>query len=614
MSSTGREQHHETDQFRRALNRTGIAALLSQLDRDHHLVATEAPFRPLHPNLSWGRVLLTKESSSLALQLLDRNDEGDAELAARILTALLAVQDVRPGSPTFGLWPWHAGDDPGVMDPPDWNWADFIGSMLARIVHDHLTLLPPAVVEGARTALSNAARCVLSRPVNLAYTNIAAMGAWVTLAAHELSGHDLPGEPRERLRLFHEEVTRTQTFAEFNTPNYWFVTLEAMTLIKQCTTDTTAHAMADDVIDVLWRHWLARWHSGLRQVGGPVSRTYDSDLINNRPTCVALQLASDCRLQLYDVDDLPAVGRLGEQAYVDYRATPEVIDELCGPPLPGTVVETFTPDGVVHAERTGLPAVGTTWRDTHVIIGSLNQCDTFNERRPLLGWFDSSGWFDSLGWFESGDPTHAGRVEARLFREGEPFAAGNLSTVQAEGRVLWLLSLASPAGNRHVRRDIIDVGEPVDLAALTWQLSWSWVAPDRFRLDGQRLTGPTAITPGSRLTVHTERVSGGLDLLAATVGGSDVTCHVVPHETGVDLRCDLLPESPGRRMPIMDLGTVGIAGSLWLTGDPDASPARPTTASAADHLTVSWPDARLPLQLTGRTRIGSRAEHAAGLG
>ena len=71
-------------------------------------------------------------SAEYALECLHEGGSERNLRAGQILDKLCSLQDADPVSKTYGIWSWTYEETLAQMDPPDWNWADFIG---VRIAH-----------------------------------------------------------------------------------------------------------------------------------------------------------------------------------------------------------------------------------------------------------------------------------------------------------------------------------------------------------------------------------------------------------------------------------------------------------------------------------------------
>ena len=138
------------------------------------------------PSGTW--VHSTRSSLDYALALLARGGPGDAERAAKVIRKVISLQDADPANPTYGIWPYLLEEPLAKMSPPDWNWADFCGSLLAEMLIQHPAKLPDDLKALMRTSLGHAARAIIKRNVGPGYTNIAIMGGGVTAAAGEILG------------------------------------------------------------------------------------------------------------------------------------------------------------------------------------------------------------------------------------------------------------------------------------------------------------------------------------------------------------------------------------------------------------------------------------------
>ena len=80
-------------------------------------------------------------------------------------------------------WSWFAEEPLDKMAPPDWNWADFCGAQLLQVAIDHMDRVDTDLQQKVRESIIHAGRAIKKRNVGPGYTNIAVMGAYVTLVA-----------------------------------------------------------------------------------------------------------------------------------------------------------------------------------------------------------------------------------------------------------------------------------------------------------------------------------------------------------------------------------------------------------------------------------------------
>ena len=69
----------------------------------------------------------TRENMMYASALFDSGTPSYIERGKKIALKIAALQDKEEASPTYGIWSWFYEEPLEEMDPPDWNWADFLG-------------------------------------------------------------------------------------------------------------------------------------------------------------------------------------------------------------------------------------------------------------------------------------------------------------------------------------------------------------------------------------------------------------------------------------------------------------------------------------------------------
>jgi hypothetical protein len=285
--------HLAATPYDRRLVDIAVAAGDARFDPEWDLLRVVAVDNPIHTRIVSGEAHNLVQSAYYALALLESADHAESAgatpapavandargRAEAILRRLVALQDPDPASPTFGLWGYYAEEPVREMVPADWNQADFHGRVLAFVLLRHAEVLDPGLRAAAAAALGRAARSIIRRDVSMDYTNIAAKGTFVTLAAGQLlDDGDLTAYGRERARRFARNVERTGSFAEYVSPPYWAIAAEAFTAVGQYVVDAEARRVAAGVLDRLWYHLARHWHAATGQVAGPMARMYVTDI------------------------------------------------------------------------------------------------------------------------------------------------------------------------------------------------------------------------------------------------------------------------------------------------------------------------------------------------
>ncbi|MFF3785282.1 hypothetical protein [Streptomyces sp. NPDC001933] len=570
-------------EYDRALLRAALAEGDRCWDSEANLLQVEAPYNPIHTHIKGGLAHPTRNSLHYALLLLERGGEGDAERAHAVIRRIAGLQDRSPENATYGIWGYYAEEPAAEMDPADWNWADFLGIALLLVDARHGDGLPADVRHELRESLRHAAASIVRRNVHLTYTNVAVMGTFVTLAAGKLLGDEkLFAYGKDRMVRLSRAIDGTGSFTEFNSPSYWGVVLQTLTLIREHVDDAEVLELNDRLHDRLWLHFLARWHPPTRQLSGPMARCYSNDL------GVPPFLAKAVRGELGSPVPSPVRGEMatGVESCVDYRMPDWVLPRLRG--LAGE-----------HEHRelfTGAPSpeTGTTWLDAVATLGSVNHQDTWLQRRPLFGhWVRPDGT--------------SGHLHVHLMKddgaEDFDFASGVLSTVQSGPHVAWLAGFACPAGDRHHHLDMIEPGDRFRTRSLRLVVDAIGAPP---------VAEPSTIDGGLELDLGTARLD--FRLAGGAFGGCTPTARLVPRADGVRIEVVLFESATPAELDWAALGDTFAAGTLSLvpSGSRRGAQPGPEVAVAGDHAEVRWttPQGRR-LTVCGGRSVVSREEHAA---
>jgi hypothetical protein len=371
----------------------------------------------------------TRESLDYALALLQTGEPARAERAAAVIRKVLTLQDTDPTNPTYGIWPWLLEEPLEAMAPPDWNWADFCGARLAQMLIDHASALPDDLQTAMRASLGHAAWSIFRRNVGPGYTNIAIMGAGVTVAVGEILNEPrLVDYGRRRFRRIVELAAAIGGFTEYNSPTYTLVALHECERTLHLVRDASAREDCEWLRRLAWRTIAEHFHPGTQQWAGPNSRAY-SDWLGAGPahylseqTGVSIAPHSNARPGA-DVRLIPAL-----------PCPPELVERFRALPEPEVVtVQRCTSD-----TRPGLdlPRVATTWFTEVACLGSVSRDNLWTQRRVLSAY-----------WRTGDDPAVVLRL--RFLHDGQDFASAVVRNAQDGPRVLSVFGLLTDRGDFH---------------------------------------------------------------------------------------------------------------------------------------------------------------------
>lgn len=583
-----------------------IEAIVAAGDADLEggLVAIDAPPNPIHTRIRDRRAHRYNHSFYYALALCERSRHRDAEA---VLGRALVDQDTDPSSPTYGLWSYYAEEPLTQMSPPDWNQADFNGRVLALVLLRHRGTLSASSRAACEEGLRHAAASIVRRDIGMDYTNIAAKGMFVVMAAGRLlDDAELTRFGSARLRRLSARVDVTGTFAEFASPTYWLITAEAL----QCALEYAVTEEDRDLLAALrlrhLHHLAARWNASLRQMAGPMSRAYDA------------RLEAQPGLFLYLAKALS--GHAVAEGVPDYQRVPvrvsngeSVVGAILRPRMPEQLLPAFLQaprphlhrelvlarDDIVAASQPGIAEspeqVTSSWLEPGLSLGSINHCDTWLQRRVLLAQWGQPADADGPG-------TSSARL--RLLLDGADWTAGSFSSVQEGRRVLWGLGIASPAGVQHLFFDTTQPDEPLPARRLSVRLDVQAAQGETWSIDGERVQARTSVPIPALVEVSGDAVMR-LRIVAAVAPAQRLE---VDPETGtIEL---VLWESPSGPLIPAALERLGVVGTFeLLPADEDGAHEPATAEHPADELSATWPGSP-QLELRVGTQVSTRTAHA----
>ena len=410
--------------------------MLERCEADYNeelcMLTVELVSRGHHTNLKTGsKVHPTRESIVYAAALLEGGTNPCR--AADIIRKVISLQDVEPGS-TFGLWSYNYEEPLAEMSPPDWNWADFIGKMLAYIMlyhRDSVENVSPGITDLIRGALERACKCIIKRDASVTYTNICVMDIYCTIIAGELlDDSEVYRYGEQKLNAFMEftKICNNYEMQEYNSPTYTMVAAEDIHRIVQDTSSLAVKEKAEEVNRWLWQCIGEHYHAGTRQWGGPQGRCYN-EFFHGAAT-YKLALATDGFI----------------------KATPKIEPDtyIMAPSCPTECLDLFKEHTNLKKRiRKGFcypwfdPCVtDTTYSEEKFTIGSFNRSELWNQIRPLTAYVRVD--------------EDVVRVRVQVLHDFYDYSSANLHCVQHKANILGHVGFSVDRGDTHINLDMID--------------------------------------------------------------------------------------------------------------------------------------------------------------
>ncbi|RXZ81299.1 hypothetical protein EBB07_14905 [Paenibacillaceae bacterium] len=386
----------------------------------YHTTIKQAPF--IHS---------TRSSLAYALGLLDTEQEYNAQRAFDIIGQVVSLQDTDRSRSTFGIWSWFYEEPLDQMSPPDWNWADFCGKLLVLIISRHAERLPAELRKAVEQAICNACDAIIIRNIGPHYTNIAIMGAFVTLIAGELlERQNYAAYGLDRLAKLHAYTMPRQAFQEYNSPNYTYIAILELSAIVTETSNPQAKQLGNELLDIAWKSVADHYHASTQQWSGPHSRCYQTLLTPLNKAF--LQMATGGRLAFYPESEL----LYNEGWYKCGAVCPEQYVEQFLHPAERTVRECFGVSG------SGDEKWSTTYMTPAYSLGSFKKEIMWNQTRTLLAYVDNGG--------------QATYLHLRALHDGYDYCSAIFHGEQRAGHVLFGVNFVVNGGDTHPNLDMID--------------------------------------------------------------------------------------------------------------------------------------------------------------
>jgi len=409
-----------------------------------------------HTTLQGGFVHPTRESLIYALALLDL---GEVERAERIIRKVLSLQDTDPRHDTYGIWPWFYEEPLWQMAPSDWNWADFCGQELLVILLEHRRLLAEDLQETIKSSVFHAVNSIIRRDVHPGYTNIALIGAFVTLAAGEFFGvEEYYRYGKDRLKKVYQHTLQEGSFREYNSPDYTMIALDALARLRQYVRDPESRKLIESLYMLTWSIVAKHFHPPTCQWAGPYSRAYSN--LQGAELWSRLQLGT--RLKFVEELEL-ALGC----PRVDWSCPEELLPYFRELPAPRT-------ERVLVSSTEKLLA--TTHLEKEFALGTFSKATLWNQTKALLAHWKGLA--------------RAASFQLRALHDGYDYCSAVLHSVQHRGSVLGAVNFATDGGDTHVNLDMVQEGT---IRARDLRL--------RFEFSDPTVPLPEEVTAGELVTV-----------------------------------------------------------------------------------------------------------------
>lgn len=382
-----------------------------------------------HSKLSDCIVHDVRGSFSYAYDLLRRDEPGDRQRAYDILYRVIPLQDINPSRDTYGIWSYFLEEDLEEMDKPDWNWADFNGKELLRMLLHCSDRITNDLKQRMEDCILHACRAIIKRNVGPDYTNISIMGSYVTLVTGELLNQpEIFAYGKERLRKLHQFNMSHGNFSEFNSPTYTFVALFDLSDLILEVKDPECVKMAQELCDLAWETVAVHFHTTSGQLAGPHDRAYAFLLEDGHK--LSIERALDYKIRL--VEDYQALLDKGiGSAFTHELHCPEkfipYFTEKCEERI---IDQTFAPGRMAY-----------TYMNEHYTLGSLHQEIAWNQHRNILGYFGS---VESPIAFN-----------LKCLHDNWDYCSALMSTLQDKGKVVTGINFTTNQGDTHCNLDMV---------------------------------------------------------------------------------------------------------------------------------------------------------------
>ncbi|WP_248928270.1 hypothetical protein [Paenibacillus hamazuiensis] len=202
-------------------------------------------------------------------------DEANAmDLAAGVISKVMALQDQNPQSPMYGHWPLNLGEDPAAAKPNALP-VELMGCLVALFYSRYGRELPPQLKSDLSLALTHIYQSeVYRKPLQQMNHHEAKHTALKMLLGHLFDDRELLSEGIDCARRMLAHVRR-YGFKEYGSLPWHWHWIQAFTCVWEVVDDTGARAVAEEMLVYLWELRADYYLKGIW--AGPHSREWPHD-------------------------------------------------------------------------------------------------------------------------------------------------------------------------------------------------------------------------------------------------------------------------------------------------------------------------------------------------
>lgn len=254
-----------------------------------------------------------RNKTRLAEALLFRNQSGDKENAAEILSWILKNQYRDESTKIYGIWKTSIDGD-----NLDQNWREFIGCDLIIIRKKYSHLLPDDIRKEIEVGLTHAAKGALKRNVAPDYTNISIMSSFLMeYVGTEFQIDELRQAGLKKAHDIFNLYQRHHTFSEYNSPTYYGVTLVAIALWRELAFSPELKQMGQILEREFWHEATTSYNPNLKNMVGPYFRGYGMDMrkyLSIMGIWIAIAVDNEKQAPIPPTTEAPKYGEMGNLA------------------------------------------------------------------------------------------------------------------------------------------------------------------------------------------------------------------------------------------------------------------------------------------------------------